>query len=80
MTRRRPTYELGRELHQLWFGADWACADRSLETLERIARRLATRAPRPLRRTLVIFAETCRRDPDRAVAGWLRLKRQIRDG
>ncbi len=63
-----------RELRELCFGGDWACADGNLDTLVFVMQRIAADAPEPVRARLFGIAELCIEYPDHAIALWLRLK------
>ncbi len=66
-----------RTIGELCFGGDWACAHGDVETLGYIAFQLAERAHEPLHCELVALADTCRCDPDRATAAWVRLRELV---
>lgn len=59
---------------ELCVGGDWACAHGDLEGLRDISRRIAIYAREPLHCELAALAEACLCDPDRATAGWVRIK------
>lgn len=63
----------------LCIGGDWACAHGDLEGLRDIAYSLAARAPEPLHCELMRLAEACLRDPDRATAGWVGIKKRVQE-
>ena len=63
-----------RAIGELCFGGDWACAHGDMSALGHVARCLAEYAREPLHCELVALAESCRCDPDRATAAWVRLK------
>jgi len=67
------THAIGK----LCVGGDWACAHGDIEALGYIAGRLAEYTRESLHGELVELADLCRCDSDRAVATWLRLKKQV---
>ena len=76
-TSRNVNADSARDLRELCFGGDWACANGDLGTLGFIAKRLAASAREPLHCKLLVLAEMCGNDPDHAIASWLRLKNQM---
>ena len=66
-----------REVKELCFSGDWACADGNLDVLGYVAHRVAAYAAEPLHGQLLDLAEMCREYPDHAVAVWLHLKNQL---
>ncbi len=66
-----------RELRELCFGGDWACADGNLDMLLFVMQRIATGAPEPVHARLLGIAELCLEYPEHAIALWLRLKNDL---
>ena len=66
-----------REVRELCFGGDWACADGNLGTLGFVARQLSEYAAEPLQTKFLVLAELCREGPDHAIAVWLHLKDEL---
>lgn len=63
-----------RELRELCFSGDWACADGNLDTLVFVVHLIAVGAPGPIQARLLGIAELCLEHPEHAIAIWLRLK------
>ena len=63
-----------RELRELCFGGDWACADGNLDTLVFVVHRIAASAPAPIQARLLVVAELCLANLEQAIAIWLQLK------